>query len=271
MGGYGKGLIGPRMFSLAAVALLTLVLLATSAALLTGCGEKEVSLEYEPQPELCVVKVESGGGLPYPGDDLIPLFQLYGDGRCVKYQADPDGGGGYVQGKLDQAAMADLLSKLAQTGFFDLEGEYRDPEVYDATYRSIAVDLVEADKTVTVWMLSEVPEFDEVYGLILDYPIGETSTYVPEQGYLVVVKYPVLGNEDYEYVDPASDIGKLLPDIDTLYRAAADHVAVAVDGETFMRLKDYDNAQGSGGFYFRQPDAVVAVYPVYEPRTADKP
>ena len=167
--------------------------------------------------------------------------------------------------------MAGLLREIAQAGYFDLEDEYVDPDAYDVSYRIIAVDLVEITKAVTVDMLNDVPKFDEVYGLILDYPIGETSTYIPEQGYLVVVKYPVLGNEDYEYVDPASDIGKLLPDIDTLYRAAADHVAVAVDGETFMRLKDYDNAQGSGGFYFRQPDAIVAVYPVYEPRIADKP
>jgi hypothetical protein len=230
-----------------------------------------VSLEYEPQPELCVVKVESGGGLPYPGDDLMPFFQLFGDGRCIKYQEEPGGGGGYVQGELDEAAMAGLLREIAQAGYFDLEDEYVDPDAYDVSYRTIAVDLAKTKKTVTVDMLNDVPEFDEVYGLILDYPISETSTYVPEQGYLVVVKYPVLGNEDYEYVDPASDIFRLLPDVATLYQAAADHVAVAVDGETFMRLKDYDNAQDSGGLYIRQPDAIVAVYPVYEPRIVDKP
>jgi hypothetical protein len=176
-----------------------------------------------------------------------------------------------VQGELDEAAMAGLLREISQAGYFDLEDEYIDPDAYDVSYRTIAVDLVETTKTVTVDMLNDVPEFDEVYGLILDYPIGETSTYVPEQGYLVVVKYPLESVGDAAYLDPASDVFKLLPDMATLYQAAADHVAVAVDGETFAQLKAYDNAQGSKGFNILQPDAVVAVYPVYEPRIVDKP
>ncbi len=248
VGGNGNRTIRSRMQSPAAVLCISLML-AASAALAAGCGEKEVSLEFEPQPDLCVVKVENGGGLPYPGDDLMPLFQLYGDGRCVKYQEEPGGGGKYVQGELDEAAMAGLLREIAQTGYFDLADEYFEPDAYDVSYRTIAVDLVEIDKAVTVDMLNDVPEFDGAYDLILAYPIGEVSAYVPEQGYLVVVKYPVLGNEEYEYIDPACGIFKLLPDMETLYQAAADHVAVAVDSATFMQLKEYDNAQAQEGLY----------------------
>ncbi len=270
MGSRGDRITHSRSLSLTAVFFLSLVL-ATGAALVVGCGEKVVSLEYEPQPELCVVKVENGGGLPYPGDDLMPLFQLFGDGRCVKYQEQPGDGGGYVQGKLDEAALAGLLREISQAGYFDLEDEYIDPDAYDVPYRTIAVDLVETTKAVTVDMLNDVPEFDEVYGLILDYPIGETSTYIPEQGYLVVVKYPPESIGDNERLDPNGEAFKLLPDMETLYKAAADHVAVAVDGSTFLQLKKYDNQQESGGLYLEGPDAIVAVYPVYEPRTADKP
>jgi hypothetical protein len=270
MSDHGSGILCVRKSRLAAVIALSL-LLAAGAALAAGCGEKELSIKYEPQPDLCVIKVDSGGGLPYPGDDLMPLCQLYGDGRCVKYQAEPGGGGKYVQGKLDEPAIADLLQKISQTGYFDLNDEYFEPDAYDVPYRTIAVDLVEADKTVTVDMLNDVPEFDTAYDLILAYPLDDVSDYVPEQGYLVVVKYPVLGNEDYDYLDPAGDVFNLLPDMATLYRAAADHVGVAVDSATFMQLKNYDNGQGSRGLYILQPDAIVAVYPVYEPRVVDKP
>ncbi|MEW6553955.1 MAG: hypothetical protein AB1384_06685 [Actinomycetota bacterium] len=254
-----------------AVAITLSLLMAAIAALAAGCGEKGVSLEYEPQPGLCVVKVERGGGLPYPGDDLMPLFQLYGDGRCIRYQEEPGGGGGYVRGELDEAAMAGLLGEISQAGYFDLEDSYVDPDAYDVSYRTITVDLAETEKTVVVDMLNEVPTFDEVYELILQYPVGATSVYVPEQGYLVVVKYPLESVEDAVSLDPNGDVFKLLPDLATLYRAAADHVAVAVDGATFMKLKEYYDSQAPEGLYILQPDAVVAVYPVYEPRIVDKP
>jgi hypothetical protein len=242
-----------------------------SAAFLVGCNDKKVSLEYDPGPDLTIVTVESDGGLPYPGDDLLPAFQLYGDGRFIKYQGDVNGRGIFVQGRMKETAIADLLRKTSDTGFFNLKDEYVNPDVYDATYRRITIDLAETKKTVTVWMTEDVPDFDAAYDLILDYPIGEVSDYVPEQGYLVVVKYPVLGNDDYQYLDPASDIFKLLPDVATLYRAAADRVAIAVDGTTSMQLKEYDNGQESRGLYILQPDAIVAMYPVYEPRIAEKP
>jgi hypothetical protein len=266
----GKRVASARMFHLAAVFSLSLVL-AVSAVFVAGCGEKEVSLEYDPQPSLAIVTVESDGGLPFPGDDLMPLFQLFGDGKFIAYQGEPGNTGIFVQGKLDEAAIADLLQVIADTGFFDLEDEYADPTVYDATYRRIVVGLKETKKTVTVWMFNEVPDFDAAYGLILDYPMGEVNEYVPNKGYLVVVSYPEPGNEKYEFLDPNSDLYKLLPDVETLQNAAAGHVAVAVDGATFMQLRKYVNEQGSRGLYISQPDSALVVYPVYEPRTADIP
>jgi hypothetical protein len=242
-----------------------------SAICMVGCNEKEMSLEYEPRPDLAIVTVESDGGLPYPGDDLLPVFQLFGDGSFITYQGGSNGRGIFVQGTLDETAVADLLRKTSDAGFFDLKDEYVDPDVYDATYRRITIDLVETRKAVTVWMTEDVPTFDTIYDLILDYPAGEVSEYVPDNGYLVVVKYPRLDGEGRSFIDPGSDIFKLLPDIETLSRAADGHTAVAVDGATFMQLKKYDNEQESRGINIAQPDTVIVVYPVYEPRTADKP
>ena len=258
-----------RMYA-AAIILLSFVLVA-GAAFFGGCDEKGISLEYDPQSDLALVTVGRDGGLPFPGDDLQPLFQLFGDGRFIAYREQPDNFGIFVRGKLDEAAIADLLQKIADTGFFDLKDEYVDPDVYDATYRRIAVGLAETEKTVTVWMFNDVPEFNAAYDLILDYTTGEVSEYVPDKGYLVVVRYPDLGNEKYDFLDPNSDIYKLLPDAGTLNAAADGHVAVAVDGATFMLLKKYDNEQKSRGLVISQPDAALTVYPVYEPRTADKP
>jgi hypothetical protein len=257
--------------SASAVSILVLCFVLTaSAAFAGGCGGKEVSLDYDPQPGLAIITVESGGGLPFPGDDLLPAFQLFGDGGFIRRSEDPDGRDIYVQGKLDEAAIADLLQKIADTGFFDLKDEYVDPDVYDATYRRIALDLAKSQKTATVWMTEDVPEFDRAYRLILDYPVGEVSEYVPERGYLVVVKYPRQESEEHAFLDPAGDILDLLPEIETLSQAADNNVALAVDGATFISLRHYDIEQESGGLYISLPDSILVVYPVYEPRAAEK-
>ena len=251
------------------VVALSLILLA-GTAIMAGCG-KGVSLEYEPGADLALVRVESDGGLPHPGDDLFPLFQLFGDGRVVRYEGEPGGRGILVQGKLDRASIADLLQRIVDAGFFDLKDEYVDPEVYDATYRRIEVCLAEAEKTVTVWMLMDVPKFDAAYDLILGYPLGETSEYVPARGYLVVTGYPrELGGEK-AFLDPNSEVYKLLPDIDTLNQAADAHTAVAVEGATFVQLKEYENRQDVRGLRISLPDKIMVLYPVYEPRGAEKP
>jgi hypothetical protein len=251
--------------------LVTIVLsfmLVAGALSVSGCGGGELSLRYEPRAELAIVTVESGGGMPFPGDDLMPLFQLFGDGSFLVYQRYPDT---LMQGRLDDAAVADLLGKIADTGFFDLEDEYWDADVYDATYRSIAVTLSDAAKRVNVWMTVEVPVFDAAYDLIMDYPLGEVSEFVPDKGYLVVVSYPKTGGERYEYLDPESEIYKLLPDIETLNGASESHTAVEVDGATLMRLKEHESERGSRGFHIEQPESYLEVYAVYEPRMVGKP
>ncbi len=255
----------------AALAVSLSFLLVLGALIIGGCDDKKVSLEYEPKPDMVIVRVEADGGLPYPGDDLYPRFQLFGDGRVINYQVETDDRGLLVQGKLSQEDMADLLQGIADTGFFKLKNEYRDPEVYDATYRNISVNLVETVKVVWVWMLQKVPEFDAAYDLIMDYPLGEVTEYMPDKGYLVVVKYPGEAGGKQNFLDPNSEIYQLLPDVATLAQAATSHTAVAVDVATFMQLKKYDNQQKSRGLYISQPDGYLVVYPVYEPRTAKKP
>ncbi|NPV59405.1 MAG: hypothetical protein HPY75_07050 [Actinobacteria bacterium] len=249
---------------------LLLMALAAGAFLLGGCGEKKVSLEYEPRSDQALVTVSRGGGLPFPGDDLAPLFRLFGDGTFLALE-EQGCGNMLVRGHLEQADVEDLLRRVAGAGFFDLEDEYADPDVYDATYRMIAVDLAETDKSVKVWMTRDVPAFDAAYDLILAYPLGETSEYVPERGYLVVVRYPLDEGGDRQQLDPGSEVYGLLPDAATLNRAADAHTAVALEGAAFARLKEYENSQESRGLYLRQADSVLVVYPVYEPRMADTP
>ena len=247
------------------------VLLTTIAIITSGCGKKEVSLDYQPNPNLTIVTVKSDGGLPYPGDDLYPKFQLFGDGRVIKYQEGPDWRGILLQGKLDEEETVDLLQGIADTGFFELKQEYRDPSISDATYRNITVNLVETEKTVWVWMMKKVSDFDAVYDLIMDYPLGEATEYVPQQGYLVVVRYPNEARGGQDFLDPNSDIYKLLPDNATLSQAAASSTAAAVAGDIFLKIKNYENQLKSRGLYISQQDGYLVVFPVYEPRTAKKP
>lgn len=254
-----------------ALSVFILTLLIASLVYVGGCDEKKVSLEYEPAPDMVIVKVEADGGLPYPGDDLFPKFQLFGDGRVIEYQEESGGRGILVQGKLGEEDIANLLQQISDTGFFDLKDEYMNRDVYDATYRKISMNLVDTEKTVWVWMLMNVPKFDAAYDLIMDYPLGEVTEYVPDKGYLVVVKYSNEAGSGQSFLDPNSDIYKLLPDTATLAQASGNHTAVAVDGATFMQLKKYDNQQKSRGLYISQLDGYLVVYPVYEPRTAKKP
>jgi hypothetical protein len=259
---------GMSRAALAASLSLLLILGATAGA---GCRGKKVSLEFEPKPDTVIVGVEADGGLPHPGDDLYPLFQLFGDGRVITYRGGADGGGVLMQGKLSQEDMAGMLQGLADTGFFDLEDEYLDPEVYDATYRKITVNLVETEKSVMVWAPQRVPRFDAAYNLILDYPLNDVIEYVPEKGYLVVVKYPREAAGGQSLLDPSSEIYAMLPDTATLSAAADGHTAVAVAGGTFTKLKKYDSGQEGRGFAVALADGYLAVYPVYEPRTAKRP
>jgi hypothetical protein len=252
------------------VFLSLLLILIASAAVVGGCGKK-ISLEYESAPDLAIVKAESDGGLPHPGDDLFPRFQLFGDGRVIKYQGEPNYRGIFVQGRLDERDIGVLLQRISDTGFFKLKDEYRNPNLTDATYSQISVDLVETEKTVRVWMMMNVREFDAAYDLIMDYPLGEVTEYVPEKGYLVVARYPMEAKENQNSLDPNSEIYQLLPDTATLIQAADSNTAVAVNGATFLKIKKYENEQERRGLYISQPDSVMMVYPVYEPRTAKKP
>ncbi len=263
----------PRWFFISKPALAGAVslLLIAGTANVAGCGGTGVSLEYDPGADSVIVTVESDGGLPFPGDDLRPLFRLFGDGRFLRLEREGASSGLLVQGKLDGAAVGDLLRQLADTGFFELEDEYADPDAYDVTYRKIAVDLSETAKAVTVWMTEDVPEFDAAYDLILGYPVGETDEYVPELGYLVVTRYFQFEGDGRDFLEPGDEIYGLLPDTEALIRAAATNTAVEVGGSAFLALKRYDNAQNTRGLCVSQPDYVLVAYPVYEPRTAKKP
>ena len=249
---------------------LVLLPLAEGAVASGGCGGKKVSLAYEPSPEAAIVTVSAGGGLPFPGDDLSPLFQLFGDGSFLALEKRGCGSV-LVRGHLEQAEVEDLLRRLADTGFFGLEDEYADPDVYDATFRNIMVSLAETEKAVTVWMTRDVPAFDAAYGLILGYPRGETEDHVPREGYLVVARGPLDDGGDRPYLDPGEEAFGLLPDAAVLDQAASAHTAVAVDGAAFMRLKEYDRAQESRGLRLLFPEYTLVVYPVYQPRLAEKP
>lgn len=247
--------------------------LVAAAMTVAGCGKTGVSLEYDASADAAIVTVSRGGGLPHPGDDLAPLFLLYGDGTVLKLTETGKGAGGgiLVRGRLDASAVDDLLRRLAETGFFSLEDEYKRPGVYDVTYRSVAVDLAETHKTVTVWYPEKVTAFDAAYELVLGYPIGDTAQYVPDRGYLVVTRESQREGVAYDILDPASEIYGLLPDGETLIRAAETHAAVAVEGSVLLSLKTYEQEHKARGLFIAQGDYVLAIYPVYVPRTAEIP
>ncbi len=254
--------------------LILVVSLVVASGLLafSGCGgKKKVSLEYSKDSSSLVLRVSEGGGLPHPADDMIPVFRLYGDGRVIKWE-----GKGFLgmlkEARLKQEDVENLLQQISYTGFFELENEYRDPQVYDATYREISVNLVEGEKTVRVWYPGEkVRGFEEAYQLIMGYPLETTTDYTPEKGYLVVEKSPLEAQGKPQFLDSSSEVYRFLPQASLLAQASDSRTAIAIDGASLVAMKKYQAMQGFSGLTIPFGDYVLTVYPVYEPRMAKKP
>ncbi len=245
-------------------------LIPLSLFALYGCAKKKVLLEYNRDSGNLVIQVSRGGGLPHPADDLIPVFRLYGDGRVIKWEGE-----GFLgmlkEARLNRDEVEDLLQRIYDTGYFELKEEYREPQFYDATYREINLHLVEMGKTVRVWVPEKVKGFEEAYQLIMEHPLKETSDYIPEKGYLVVVKYPRLDQETPQFLDASSHLYQVLPEVSILAQAAESRTAIAIDGVILVEMKRYQISQGFSGIMLPLGEYVLTLYPVYEPRTVQKP
>jgi|GEM_PF-1256355 len=235
------------------------VLIAILALVLAGCAN-DVNLSYDSSSENVVVEVSSSGGLPTPWVDQVSSFTLYGDGRVVK-ESDQSKHGMLVEGKLDNAAMKDLLLKIQEAGFFGLKNAYSNKGVMDGVTSKVAVNLSEQKKTVTNYM-ADVPGLTETLSIINGYPATGLHDYVPEKGYLVVLKdtEPPANPQT-----PPPEITTLIPSGDRLEQAASSHKPIEVDGKAFLTLKKWESDQQYVGAEVQVGGTWYKVFALYKP------
>ena len=197
---------------------------------------------------------------PSPWDDKAPAFRLCGDGRVIE-RGDQFERDLMVESSLDEQQVKDLLTKIKDTGFFDLKNEYADRGIMDGVTSSITVNLKAEQKTVRVYMM-DVKPFDAAWKVIQQYPIPEAKEYVPDKGYLSVTG----GSDSQQAAVNTAELSGLLPDMQTLNEARNEHRAVEISGEAMIKLKKLARDAGSNGLRVVGDGADLLVYPVYQPR-----
>jgi hypothetical protein len=213
------------------------VLVVALAFVLAGCG-KEVKLTYSTTPDNLVVEVSSSGGLPAPWDDNVASFRLYGDGRIVEVSGET-GHGMLVEGRLDEAAVKDLLVKIRDAGFFGLDDVYRDKGIMDGVTERVAVTLTEGKKAVSDYMV-KVPALTKTLEVIQNYPVNGLRDFVPEKGYLVVQKSV---EPPAKPQTPPPEVAALIPPGDRLEQAVSGRKPIEMDGQAFLALKKWEATQ----------------------------
>jgi hypothetical protein len=241
---------------------ILVVLVMILALSVAGCAD-EVDLSYRSTPENVVIELSSSGGLPTPWVDNVASFTLYGDGRVVKV-SDESGHEMLVEGKLDEAAVKDLLLKIRQAGFFGLSNEYFDKGVMDGVTTRVGVNLVGQKKAVSDYMV-EVPGLTRTIKVITGYRVNDVHDFVPEKGYLVVRKDTEAPSKPQT---PPPEITALIPSGDQLKQATSEHKPIELDGKAFLALKKWESTQQYVGADVQVGGTWYKVYPLYKPSTS---
>ncbi len=241
------------------VAVLVLAIALGVTALSSGCGQKKISLEYDPSGDTPVVELKTTGGIPAPFVDGISDFKLYGDGRVIE-RPGKDSKVPVVEGRLTAEQVRDLLSRIERTGYFELEPEYANRKVMDGVTEHLAVNLKDQKKEVRVYM-KDVKAFDKAAAVVMGYPLTDPREYVPATGYLYVQK-----NQGGAASQPAPpEVLSLLPPPTELLRAAETRKPLAIDGQAMVSIMKYESGQKYLGFDAQADGTSVKLFPLYEP------
>ena len=257
----GKAFYAPGPSSRIIVALLLFVL-PLFAFIAPGCGGSGPStFQYDHSPDSVVVSYWTGGGLAPPWVDDLPLFQLFGDGRVVR-KDNGDNKAIAVETTLGEDEIQDLLRKIRDAGFFNLEDEYINAKILDAASEEITVDTNAEKKDVRVYMM-DIREFDATRDLLMAYPLLDTRDYVPDKGYLVIMESE---KEKGECIDPGSDLYAILPGASQLEQAATSGQPIEMDGDRFIEIKKAALGYEFGRFDVWSSETAYSVFPLYQPR-----
>jgi hypothetical protein len=254
--------MAPRVSAAArAAALLLLSALLASAA--SGCGAKKgVSLGYDDSYASIIVQVKHYGGLPSPIDDLAPSFELRGDGTVIT-RAEGGLSQPLLRGKMQAGDVEDLLARIRESGFFDLQTWYYNDQARDGTFTEMQVNLSEANHKVVCHM-AEVPALQAALEAVSSAPVELLEDYRPGRGFLLVEGHQASAAD--VVIDASSEVYGLLPPSEVLRWAAASHQPLGLNGQAFQKIKRYASDRAAAGLVVAEEESRLIIYPVYEPR-----
>jgi hypothetical protein len=174
------------------------VLLAV-VLVLTACGGRQeatpepVSLEYDNRAGALIIEVDTYGGLlPPPSSRHIAELSIYGDGQVVQAEEEESlrvGADRAVTiGRIGEQELVELLSVIADSGFFGLDDSYVDPTApTDGPATHVRIRLLGTSKTVSVYP-SDYADAPEAFWLTYDAVMGVkpsgVTPFVPNSGTL---------------------------------------------------------------------------------------
>jgi hypothetical protein len=167
----------------------------------TACGgeggqaptPEPISLEYDDSAGALIVEADTYGGLlPPPSSRHVAELSIYGDGLVVLAEKDGTPRVGtdraITTGRIGEQELAELLSLIADSGFFGLDDRYVDPAApTDGPWRHVAVELLGVSRSVSIYPsdYADAPAaFWRTYDEVMGVQPSDATVFAPTSGTL---------------------------------------------------------------------------------------
>jgi hypothetical protein len=167
---------------------------------LTACGGRgqeptvqPISLDYDHSAGALIIEADTYGGLlPPPSSRHIAELSIYGDGQVVLAEDDGAPRVGIDRavtiGRISEQGLAEILSLIAESGFFGLDDQYVDPAApTDGPSRHIRIDLLATSRTVSVYPsdYADAPAaLWQTYDAVMGVQPSDVKAFAPTSGTL---------------------------------------------------------------------------------------
>lgn len=150
------------------------------------------SLDYGRSPGVLIVEADTYGGLtPPPTGRHVAEVNIYGDGFVVLASDEQSSVGTdrvVRTGHISEEEIAELLSFIADSGFFELDDQYMpSPALPDMPWRHVIVNLLGCSKTVAIYPydFADAPTaFSDVYFELTGVEPSDAAVFMPSSGVL---------------------------------------------------------------------------------------
>jgi len=155
-----------------------------------------IPLEYDDSVGAVVIQADTYGGLmPLLTGRHVPELSIYGDGLVILTGEEETLTVGtdrvVMTGHISEEELNQLLSFIADSGFFQLEDRYEpSPAPTDLPFRSVTVNLLDTSKTVTIYpfdFAAAPTAFSDVYDGVRDVYPSDAVVFTPTSGTMTAI------------------------------------------------------------------------------------